>query len=153
MTIIESMPCEAGSSVEFCIVEVRIARPRSRHERQVVVVAVLRSESVVCGRRASICGLPPFDPSYFEHKGGRGAHISIVSPNRREKSPDGACTGARKGLNHTCPRDIIGCAVALERATEAAELQCQGHAHSMRSELVSGARWRRSSTWRIAHRR
>ena len=31
VTVIESMPCEAGSSVEFCIVEVRSSRPRRRH--------------------------------------------------------------------------------------------------------------------------
>ena len=61
VTTIESMPCHDGSSGEdvssvgLCIVEVRISRPRSRHERQVVVGAVLRSKSVVCARRASIC--------------------------------------------------------------------------------------------------
>ena len=124
MTIIESIPCgEAGSGVELCIVEVRISRPRSRHEQQLVVVAVLRSKSVVYARRASICGLPTFGQSYSEHKG-EIMKQRTTPAQETGKRPNVASTGARKGLNHTHPRNIIGWAVALERTTGAAVLQC-----------------------------
>ena len=45
-------------------------------------------------------------------------------PQETGKRPNVASTGARKGLNHACPRDMIGWAVALERTTGAAVFQC-----------------------------
>lgn len=65
ITMIESFPCEAGSSVELCIVE---------------VIPSLRSKSVVCARWASICGRCLISPITQNVRAGMARFFVLVPP-------------------------------------------------------------------------